>query len=421
MVTEGPPGGDCTFTGCVPSKTLLAAGSLSFPEAIARVHDTVAHIAAEEDESVLTREGVEVIRGRAVVLGPERIKVDGRTLSAAKLVIATGTVPKLPALPGLDSVGYLTNESVFDLTELPRHLVILGGGPIGCEMATAFRRLGGEVTVLELADRLLSKDEPESSRVLLEVLRKAGVDVRLGADLRSVVGAPDGIRVETGGGVVTGSHLLVATGRKPVTDAFASLGLALTASGAVKVDARMRTSVKGIYAAGDVTGLSAFTHAADEMGRVAEANALGRFPARFSTKAIPWVTFTDPEVARVGLSETQAAARVKGARVVEMPMSEVDRARTVGRTEGFVKIVVGPHPLLRNGLGGRVLGATIVAERAGDMLAELVLAVRTGMIAGRIAQASHAYPTWSVAVQQTMGQLFGVGSRSPRPAQLEAG
>jgi pyruvate/2-oxoglutarate dehydrogenase complex dihydrolipoamide dehydrogenase (E3) component len=223
--------------------------------------------------------------------------------------------------------------------------------------------------------------------------------------------------LQTSSGAVTGSHLLVSAGRRAVTGSFEGLGLELTEGGAIKVDDRMRTSVKGVFAAGDVTGRAAFTHAADEMGRVAAANALGRIPMSFKESAVPWVTFTDPEVARVGLTEAQAAERVKGARVVEMPMSEVDRARTEGKTAGFVKVVVGPHPLVRNALGGKVLGATIVAERAGDMLAELVLAVRTGMITGRIAQASHAYPTWGVAVQQTVGQLFDVGGRSPRPAE----
>jgi pyruvate/2-oxoglutarate dehydrogenase complex dihydrolipoamide dehydrogenase (E3) component len=192
----------------------------------------------------------------------------------------------------------------------------------------------------------------------------------------------------------------------------------MSKNGAVEVDLRMRTNVKGILAAGDVTGRLPFTHAADEMGRVAGQTALSRVPLKFAENAVPWVTFTDPEVARIGLTESEAAKTLKGARVVELPMDELDRARTAGRTEGFVKLVVAPKRLTRDLGGGRVVGATIVAERAGEMIAEVALAVRTGMFAGRLAQTSHAYPTWSVAVQQAAAQLFGeYAGRSARPAR----
>lgn len=422
MVTEGPPGGDCTFTGCVPSKTLLASSFLGFPRAMARVRESVASIAADENEAVLEREGIEVVRGRAVVLDPQRVEVAGRTLQTARLVIATGSGPVVPDIAGLGEVPYLTNESVFDVTELPEHLVVLGGGAIGCEMAQAFRRLGSRVTVLEGSGRLLGKEERAAGEVVHGAFTAAGIDVRLGVELQRVTGVGTDLTLETSSGKLSCSHLLVAVGRRPLTGGVEALGLRRTKAGAIEVDTRMRTSVKGVYAAGDVTGRLPFTHAADEMGRVAAANALGgtgRVFQTFNESAVPWVTFTDPEVARVGLTEAQAAQRHKGARVVELPMSAVDRARTSDRTDGFVKVVVGPRRLTGNAGGGRVLGATIVAERAGEMIAEVALAMRTGMLTGRLAQTSHAYPTWSVAVQQAVGQLFGVGEGVPRDARAD--
>jgi pyruvate/2-oxoglutarate dehydrogenase complex dihydrolipoamide dehydrogenase (E3) component len=419
MITEGPPGGDCTFTGCVPSKTLLASTSMSFGAAMARVHATVAAIAAEEDEGVLAKEGITVLRGRGVVVDPQQVKVDGTILRTKRLVLATGSGPVVPNIPGLHDVPFLTNENVFELTTLPKHLVVLGGGAIGSEMAFAFQRLGAKVTVLEGENRLLGKEEPEASRVILEALTNAGADVRLGTKLTTVAKKGASLVLETSGGPITCSHLLVAVGRKPLTTGTEALDLRRSKNGAIEVDLRMRTSIKGVWAAGDVTGRLPFTHAADEMGRVAGGNAVGRVPLAFREKFVPWVTFTDPEVARVGLSEAQAADTHKGARVVELPMTELDRARTADRTDGFVKIVVGPRKLVGNLAGGRILGATIVAERAGEMIAEVVLAMRTGMFPARLGQTSHAYPTWSGGVQQAVGQLFGIGGRSPRPARRD--
>jgi pyruvate/2-oxoglutarate dehydrogenase complex dihydrolipoamide dehydrogenase (E3) component len=417
MVTDGEPGGDCTFTGCVPSKTLLESGDLEFTQAMDRVRATVSEIAADESSEVLAREGIEVVLGRAVICGPSHVEVDGRTIRAAKMVLCTGSGPVVPAIPGIGEVEVLTNENLFELEARPEHLAILGGGAIGCEMAQAFHRLGSQVTVIESLDRLLSKEEPSASQVLLEVFEKQGIRVLLGEKVTGVARVGAEVRIDTDSGPVTASHLLVSTGRRPASDALGALDLKTNDRGAIVVDRRMRTSVKNVYAAGDVTGRAPFTHAADEMGRVAAQNALGTLPLRFAEHAVPWVTFTDPEVARVGLTEAEAAERHPGSRVVELPMAEFDRARTSGRTEGFVKVIVGPRRLLRNAGGGRVLGATIVAERAGEMLTEVTLALRTRMFVGRLAQTSHPYPSWSVAVQQAVAQLYGVGERRPRKAQ----
>ena len=416
LVNDGQPGGDCTFTGCVPSKTLLQASALPFAEAMGRVRETVAAIAADESADVLRHEGIEVVIGRATFTAPGAIVVDGRTITAKKMVIATGSGPVVPKLPGLDTIAFLTNESLFDLTAQPRHLAVLGGGAIGCEMAQAFRRLGSEVTVFESLDRLLSKEEPDASEVVRQVFEQQGINVRLKTKVESVAKVRGGVRIDTDDGAVTASHLLVSVGRKPSSAGLEPLGLKMSKTGAVEVDLSMRTSVKNVYAAGDVTGRLPFTHAADEMGRVAVVTALRAWPQKFKEHAVPWVTFTDPEVARVGLTEAEAAQRHKGARVVELQLAELDRARTAYRTDGFVKIIVGPRRLTGNAGGGRILGATIVAERAGEMMAEVALALRTGMLVGRLAQTSHAYPTWSVGVQQAVGFLFGFGEGKPRPA-----
>ncbi len=419
MVTDAPPGGDCTFTGCVPSKTLLSAGHLPFEDAIARVHATIAGIAAEESAEVLREEGVDVVMGRADVQARDRVVVGDRTYRPSKLLLAVGSEPVVPPIDGLSTVPYLTNESLFDLTALPKHLAVLGGGAIGAEMAQAFRRFGAEVTVLEAADRLLSKEEPEASQVVREAFEAQGIAVRTGTKVEAVAKGRGTVKITTSAGPVTATHLLVAVGRRPGTAGLELPGLKKAKSGAIEVDLRMRTSVKGVYAAGDCTGRLPFTHAADEMARAAVDNAVTWWRrTRFAEHAVPWVTFTDPEVARIGLSEADAAEQVKGARVVELPMSDVDRARTADRTEGFVKVIVGPKLLTREIGGGKIVGATVVGPRAGEMIAELALAVRTNMLAGRVAQTTHAYPTWSVAVQQCVAQLFdGYGGRHPRPAK----
>jgi pyruvate/2-oxoglutarate dehydrogenase complex dihydrolipoamide dehydrogenase (E3) component len=421
MVTDDPPGGDCTFTGCVPSKTLIeaAARGVPFPEAMRRVRDAVATIAATEDEAALRREGIDVLRGRARFTGPGRLAVGGRTLTAARIIIATGAGPALPAVHGLDRVPYLTNETVFDLPELPASLAVLGGGAVGCELAQAFARLGSRVTILEAADRLLPDEEPAASRVIAEVFAREGIDVRPAAAVHTAAATGDGIRLTLGdGAAVVVDQLLVATGRRPATGGLdlAAAGVRTDDHGHVITDDHLTTTAPAILAAGDVTGRLLFTHAAFAMGRIAAGNALSRRRTRYDPTATPWVTFTDPEVARVGLTEAQAAAH--GARVAHLPMSDMDRAVAAGATDGFIQLIAGPRRVLRGLGGGRILGATIVAARAGEMIHEPALAMATGMFTGRLAQATHAYPTWSYGVQLAAAQFFTtIGGRRARPAR----
>ena len=422
LVADSPPGGDCTFTGCVPSKTLIAAAASgqAFEQAVVRVRDAIATVAATESVEVLRAKGIDVREGTAVFTGPRTVEVAGAVLRPKRIVLASGSGPVVPPIPGLDEVEYLTNESVFDLTSLPSQLAVLGGGAIGCELAQAFQRLGTTVTVIEGADRLLGKEEARAGAVVRAALEADGVTVRAGASVTRVDRAGGGLRLTLEDGTaVTAGALLVAVGRRPST---AGLGLDLAGvevgrDGRVVTDAHLRTTAAGVWAAGDVTSLLPFTHAADVMGRLAGGNAFARGRGgRFSASGIPWVTFTDPEVGRVGLTEAEAAEQVKGARVVELSMTEVDRAITAGRTEGFVKLIVGPRTLTRDTAGGRVLGGTVVCPSGGELVAEITLAMRTGMFAGRLAQTTHAYPTWSLAVQQCASQLFGYGSSRPRPA-----
>jgi pyruvate/2-oxoglutarate dehydrogenase complex dihydrolipoamide dehydrogenase (E3) component len=430
LVAEGEIGGECTFTGCVPSKTLIeaAARGASFGDAMTAVRRAVTTIAATETAEMLGREGIEVLRGRAVFTLPQAVSVDGRVRRARGFVIATGSCPAVPPVPGLAEADYLTSENIFDLSELPGRLAVLGGGPVGCELTQAFARLGSQVTLIEAAPRLLPAADPAVSHDIEEVFRKDRISVRTEATAASV--KQDGREVAVvlaSGEVITADRLLVAIGRQPVTGGLGlgEAGVRLDERGHIATDRHLATSVRGVYAAGDVTGRMPFTHAAFAMGRLAARNALRRRwspPAAFDTRAIPWVVFTDPEVAQVGLTEAQAAAAHAGARVAWPPVSEADRAVTAWRTEGFVKIIAGRRRVLGTAGGGRVLGATIVAARAGEMIHEPTLAMRTGMFTGRLAQATHAYPTWSLAIQQTAAQFFGeFGGRTARPARTSPG
>jgi pyruvate/2-oxoglutarate dehydrogenase complex dihydrolipoamide dehydrogenase (E3) component len=406
-------GGDCTHTGCVPSKALLdaAARGQSFAEAIATVHQRIDDVAATEDADTLAREGIEVVSGRGRLAGGRGVDVDGRRIEGRHIILATGARAAVPPIPGLREQPHLTNETIFDLDAQPRRLAILGGGAIGAELAQAFRGLGSDVTVVEAQPRLLSSEEPEASAVIGERFRDRGVDVRCGARVERVE------RTETGdvclhfgdGTTVEADRLLVATGRTPTTD-----GLGLSDAGVevderdfIRTDDSLATTAPGIWAIGDVTGRMPFTHAAGRMAFVAVANALSRVPlrkARFDPRPIPWVTFTSPEVARVGMTEREAADH--GGRVAYLPLSDVDRGMITGDTDGFVKLIAGPRRLLGNAGGGRLLGATIVAPAGGELIGQVALAMRTNMFTGRLAQTTQAYPTWSMAIQETAAQFF---------------
>ncbi len=421
-------GGDCTYYGCVPSKSLIeiaarvtearrlarqgileVAPGLAFAPAHERQQRVVEEIAADERDERFTSLGIEVVHGEAAFRGPHELGVGDGTLVAERFVIATGSEPAVPPVEGLDAVPYLTNRSVFDLADLPDRLLVLGGGSIGLELAQAFQRLGSRVTVVELSDRLLPHDEPEAGQLVAGALAADGVDLRLGT--KALAARKDGAEVVLAleNGEARGDALLVATGRRP---ALAGLGLEQLgvelADGYVKADRRCRTSVKGLFAAGDVTGGLQFTHVAAHEGSVAGRNAAGK-RATSAGRVVPWVTFVDPESAHVGLTEEQARKQHRRVRVATFPMRAVDRPRIEGRPNGFVKLVAAPRLVLGFLGGGKLVGAQIVGPRAGELIHECALAIHTKMFAGRLAQMIHAYPTMSMAVQQAASRFFPLG------------
>jgi pyruvate/2-oxoglutarate dehydrogenase complex dihydrolipoamide dehydrogenase (E3) component len=391
----------------------------SFDEAMAQVHRTAESIAADESFDVERGEGISALNERAMFIDHNTIDVGGRSIRARRFVVATGAKPLIPPIPGLDASRVLTSERLFTINALPRRLAILGGGPIGVEMAEAFARLGSRVTVIEAMDRILPREEPESSAVIAEFLEQLGVSIRTTTSCTAVEHCAHHTTLSFDvGATLECDALLVSVGRTPSSAGFGleAIGVRTSTRGFIEVDDRLRTSVRTIFAAGDVAQTLQFTHVADETGRMAAANALSRVPLRrFHPEWIPAVTFSSLEVARVGVLESEVD-NDRG-RVAYLPMSEFDRARTSSDTRGFVKIITEPRRLSGHRLGGTIVGATIVAPRAGEMLAEIVLAMRTGMWPARLATTTHAYPTWGLAVQQTIAQLFGeYGGRTVRNA-----
>ncbi len=426
VVTDGPPGGDCTFTGCVPSKTLIesAAAGHDFEASMKRVGSVIETIAAAESADALRRSGVEVIDGEGRLVDRRTIITDDVEVTARRIVLATGSRPRSVPIPGLDRIDALTTDSFWSLAARPASLLIIGGGAIGCELGQAMARFGTEVTIVELAPRLLAAEEPDASAIVERALTEAGVAVRTSVGVAEV--RPDGAGLTatlSDGTVVAAERLLLAVGREPAADRgrLVEAGIALDARGYVATTDRLATNLKGVYAAGDIAGRAQLSHAADHMGRMAAANGLGRIPwFRYRAEQIPAVTFTTPEVARVGLTEAEAHERVEGAMVAELPLDEHDRALAANATEGYLKLIAGPKPVIGSLAGGRLVGATVVAERAGEMIAELTLALTLGTFLGRVALTVHPYPTWSYGVAKAAGQFFTeVEGRTARPTRAE--
>ena len=407
LIERDRPGGDCLWTGCVPSKSLIAAAGLahrmrtadalglephepsfSFAKVMERVHAAIAAIEPEDSADALRRDGVEVIQGSARFAGPGAIDVDGRTLAYRSALIATGSRPVVPGLPGLAAADPLTNETVWELREQPRRLAVLGGGPIGCELGQAFRRLGSDVTIVELLGDVLAREEPEARALIARRLRDEGVDLRLGARVEAAEGS--GTLLLEGGERIEADRILVAAGRRPETDGLGleTIGAELDSRGALRVDDRLATTARNVYAAGDAIAALPFTHVAGYHGRTVAANALFKARTSVSYDAVPWVTFTDPEVARVGLTEAEARERHGDAVVVvTQDYAHNDRAVTAADTAGFAKLVGDPK--------GRLVGATVAAPHGGESIAELAAWIRAGGKLADVSQTVHAYPTFS--------------------------
>jgi pyruvate/2-oxoglutarate dehydrogenase complex dihydrolipoamide dehydrogenase (E3) component len=433
LISEGPLGGECTWNGCMPSKALIEAASVhhtvanaarfgihagdvrvDFPAVMDRVHDIIGQIARYEDEAHLEAAGVVVRRGRAAFVDAQTLQVGDDRYTAEHVVVCTGSRPGIPAIDGLDTVTCLTNETIFELREQPRHLLVLGAGAVGLELAQAFVRLGTAVDVIDIAPAFLPREDPEIAAVMRGILESEGIRFHLGSTPQRVTRTGDGIEVLVSGAsgeqTVSGDQLLVATGRSPNVDGLGleTIGVQMGDRG-ITVDTHLRTSVGGIFAAGDVTGTLPFTHVAAYQGRLAAQNALARQQAA-SYRVIPWVIFTDPEIAHVGLTEPEAR-RTHGAsvRVATLPFTAVDRAVITGRPRGLIKVITSGRPVLGHAGGGTILGAHIAGPGAGELIHEFVVGMQVHAFAGRLAQAIHAYPSMSVGVQQAVAQLFEGG------------
>jgi len=416
-------GGDCLNVGCVPSKGLISAArvaasarsggefgllgvesvSVDFGRAMERMRRLRADISAVDSVARFTSLGVDVFLGQATFTGPDRLRVGDRELQFHRAVIATGARAAAPPIPGLDAVAYLTNESIFSLTELPRRLGIIGAGPIGCEMAQAFARFGSEVHLVEALHGVLPREEPDAGEIVRRAIEQAGVRLRCcGKDLR-VERRDDGIhlRVESHGEHldIAVDQLLVSVGRAPNVEGLGleAAGVEYDAKSGVIVDDRLQTSNKRIYAAGDICSKYQFTHAADFMARMVIQNALFFGRKKASALTIPWCTYTSPEVAHVGLDPAEARKRGVEITTFTQSMADIDRAILEGDTEGFVRIHVAAGT-------DRIVGATIVAANAGDLIGTISLAMTNKIGLGAIASTIHPYPTQAEAIRKVGDQ-----------------
>ncbi|MGY6587614.1 MAG: FAD-dependent oxidoreductase [Wenzhouxiangella sp.] len=421
LIEKHAMGGDCLNTGCVPSKALIRAARLrsetaradrfglearsltvDFKAVMARVKDAIKRIEPHDSPERYRGMGVDVIESSARLVSPWEVEVDGRVITGKAIVLASGAEPRVPDLPGLDQSDYLTSDTLWSLDALPERLVVLGAGPIGCELSQAFARLGSSVTVIEMADQLLAQEEPEAGQALTQAMKQDGVDLCLGHQA---------LRVENGNTLVSEKdgeefqhsfdRLLVAVGRQARVSGFGleELGIRLDTSKRIEADGFQRTNFPNIYVCGDATGPFQFTHVAAHQAWSAAVNALISPFWSFETdyRVIPRVTFTSPEIARVGLTEAEAREQDMDIQVTCYGIDDLDRAIADDDAHGVVKV------LTEQGKD-RILGVTIVAEHAGEMLPEFVLAMKHGLGLNKILSTIHAYPTWAEANKYAAGE-----------------
>jgi pyruvate/2-oxoglutarate dehydrogenase complex dihydrolipoamide dehydrogenase (E3) component len=415
LVEKNRIGGDCTWTGCVPSKALLKAAKVAHeigtasrfginanPPAIemanvrAYLRQAIEQVYQFESSEELQKRGIEVIQGAGHFIDAQTIRVGEQLVRGRAFLITTGARPRIPSIEGLRDVPFLTYEQIFDNDRLPRSMIVIGGGPIGMEIAQAYQRLGADVSLV--ADRLLPKDEPEASEVMRHVFERERVRFVRGR-AKSAWTQADEIVVATDGEQVRGDLLLIASGRQPAVAGLdlEKAGVAYSEKG-ISVDSRLRTNVKHIYAAGDVTGGYQFTHLAGWQAFQATRNALLPGSSSGITDLVPWVTFTDPEVAHIGLTEEQARSKFgETVAVYRWEMTHTDRAICEDDRDGFIKLITEKD--------GRLLGATVVNARAGETITEFIVAMKHGLKVSDLAGAIHAYPTYSTPVQQLAAEM----------------
>ena len=423
LIEKHRMGGDCLYTGCVPSKALIRSASVlqyakraqefgfdsirvehDFANVMERVQRVIKEIEPHDSVERYTKLGVECIAGEAKIVSPFEVEVNGRTLTTKTIVVATGASPFVPPIDGLDSVEYYTSDTIWNLRALPERMVVLGGGPIGCELAQSFNRLGANVTQIETAECVLNREDKEVSDFICERLMQEGVKVLSGHRAERVEVEGDSkylvCSTESGKERVGFDCLLLAVGRKANVTGFGleELGISLTEKGTIKADKFLRTNFPNIYVAGDVAGPYQFTHFASHQAWYASVNALLSPFKRFKTdyRVIPWCTFTDPEVAHVGLNEREAKEQEIEYEVTKYGIDDLDRAIADSEAHGFVKVITPKG-------SDKILGVTIVAYHAGDLLAEYVLAMKHGLGLNKILGTIHSYPTMSEANKYAAG------------------
>jgi pyruvate/2-oxoglutarate dehydrogenase complex dihydrolipoamide dehydrogenase (E3) component len=431
LIERAKMGGDCLNYGCVPSKALIAAAKaaqaqrssapfgiapveprVDFARVMDHVTEVIRAIAPNDSVERFEKLGVRVLKEQARFVGAMALQAGTHRIESRRIVLATGSRPTAPPIPGLDQVPYLTNETIFDNRTLPRHLIVIGGGPIGLEMAQAHRRLGARVTVLEAAD-FLAKDDPELSAIVVDRLKAEGTDLRSHAKIARVEQGADGVAaVLDDGERVEGSHLLVAAGRAPIIEELDLdvAGVKHTKHG-ITVNASLRTSNRHIWAIGDCNGLYAFTHMAGYEASLFIRSALFRAPARLDTSIVPWTTYTDPELAHVGLNEREAREKHgDGIKVLRWKFAENDRAQTERQTDGLLKAIVDRR--------GRILGTSIAAPQAGELIQSWCLAIASRLRVSMLASFVPPYPTLGEASKRAAGSYYTEALFGPRTRKL---
>lgn len=415
-------GGDCLNTGCVPSKALIAAAKVShtihnsshfgwsvpkssvdFKKVQDRVQQVIQSIAPHDSVERFETLGVKVLLEEGKFINETTLETPTHLIQAKRYIIATGSTPFIPPIQGIASVPYLTNDSIFDLQELPNHLVIIGGGPIGIEMAQAFRRFGSKVTVLE-ALSLLPKDDPELVCRLKEILLRDGIDIHEGIHISSVAHKDSGIIlscINSQGKPLefVASHLFIATGRRPtIQDLNLEMANIESTPKGISVDNYLRTTNPRIYALGDCIGGYQFTHMANYHAGLVIRNSIFRLRTKIETRAIPWVTYTDPELAHVGFLESQLKAQNMHYKILQLPFSANDRAQTEGKQEGHIKVLVTPK--------GKILGATILGSQAGELIYPWVIAIQNDLKLTAITNSIAPYPTLNELSKRVAGSFY---------------
>jgi pyruvate/2-oxoglutarate dehydrogenase complex dihydrolipoamide dehydrogenase (E3) component len=439
MVERDRLGGDCTWTGCVPSKTLIKAAKVvhqaraahrygltdldpdvPFERVMRHVRTVRDEVYHEADRPEIYEEmGIDVRFGRARLTSPHLVEIEGKAgterVSSRYIALATGGRAAVPPIPGLEEVDYLTNESLFEIDAQPASLVVLGAGPIGIEMAQAFRRLASDVTVVDRADRILGRDDAEHAALLQDVLHREGISFVLGASVERVA-EEDGqtvVHVSVGGEQRTlrADRLLVATGRRPNIEnlGLVEAGVTFTEQG-IQVDDKCRTSQDHIYAVGDCTGEYQLTHMSEHMAKVAMSNAVLKVPSKIDRAHVPWCTFADPEVAQLGATEAELKERGVKYEVYRFPYSKLDRALTENETVGQIKVFATKWR-------GKILGASVLGDRAGELVSLYAVAMKNGVSLRQIADTIHPYPTYGLGARRAADQWY---ARKQFPVAIKA-